>query len=59
MSLDESCILCVSEWRPASNVDVSSMVARLSLSLSSRYRSGFPMVAEAKPYEQDHGKSDR
>jgi len=59
MCLDESGILRISEWRPASDVDVSSMVARLSLSLSLSYRFGFPLVAEDKPYEQDHGRSDR
>jgi len=55
MSLDESGILRIPEWRPASDVNVSSMEARLSL--SSRF--GFPLVAEDKPYEQDHDRSDR
>lgn len=47
-------ILRVFEWRSASDVDVSFMVARLSWS----YRSSSSLMAEEKPYEQDHEGSD-
>lgn len=54
MGRDACGILRVYEWRPASDVDVSFMVARLSWS----YRSSSLLMAEEKPYEQDHEGSD-